>query len=64
MFPAVPVPPPSPALLAIFPARAAATQSSMVVLSLAVRVLALAPPVPSFLIVAKAGPGRVRAFWS
>ena len=63
MFPAVPVPPLSSTMLAVFPARAAATQSSMAVLSLAVRVLALAPPAPSFLMVAKAGPGKVRAFW-
>jgi hypothetical protein len=57
-------PPPKPPMLAVFPARAAVTQSLIAVLSLAVRVLAVSPPVPSFLMAARAGAGMVRAFWS
>jgi hypothetical protein len=63
IFPAVLVPPPKPAFLAVFPARAALTYASTTALSAAVSILTVAPPVPSFLIAARASAGTVRDAW-
>lgn len=59
MFPAEPVPAPRPALLAVLSARPAAVHAEMAAVSAALRVEALAPPVPSFAIAAIASAGMV-----
>jgi hypothetical protein len=63
MFPAVPVPPPRPALDAVLFASAVAAQDEMAALSAADSVEAVAPPVPSFAIAAMASAGMVRDDW-
>lgn len=63
IFPAVPVPPPNPALLAVLFACAVVVQDEIAAFSAAVRVLALAPPVPSLAIAAMASAGIVRDDW-
>jgi hypothetical protein len=63
IFPAVPVPPPNPALLAVLFACAAEVHDAIAALSAALRLDALAPPVPSFAIAAIAAAGIVRELW-
>ena len=63
IFPAVPVPPPSPALLAALFACAAEVHDAIAALSTALRVDAVAPPVLSFAIAAIAAAGIVRELW-
>jgi hypothetical protein len=50
-------------LLAVLLFLASVTHLSRAAISAAVRVLAVAPPVPSFLIAAKAAAGTVREAW-
>jgi hypothetical protein len=63
IFPAVPVPPPSPALLAVLFLCAAEIHDAIAALSAVLRVDAVAPPVPSFAIAAIAAAGIVRELW-
>ena len=63
MFPAVPVPPPKPALLAELFAWAVVVQDEMADVSAALRLDAVAPPVPSLAIAAIAAAGMVRELW-
>ncbi len=63
MLPAEPVPPPKPALLAVLLFLASVTHLLIAALSAAVREAALAPPVPSFLMAARAAAGTVRELW-
>jgi hypothetical protein len=60
IFSAVPVPPPSPALLAALFACAAEVHDTIAALSTALRVDAVAPTVPSYAIAAVAAAGMVR----
>ena len=64
IFPWLPVPWPSPALLALLLFLASVTHLFIAALSAVERVLAPAPPVPNFLIADRAAAGTVRAFWS
>lgn len=61
VFPAVPVPPSRPALVAVFPVREAVVQSLIAVLSSAERVLAVAPLVLRFLMGVGATAGTAKA---
>lgn len=63
IFPALPVPPPNPALLAVLSACAVVVQLAIAALSAAVNVLAFTPPVPSFAIAAMASAGIVSDDW-
>ena len=60
MFPALPVPPPRPALLAVLSACAVVVHEVMAALSASVNVSAVTPPVPSFAMAALASAGMVR----
>jgi len=63
MFPAVPVPPPKPVLLAELFSWAVVVQDEMADVSAALRLDAVAPPVPSLAIAAIAAAGMVRELW-
>ena len=63
IFPALPVPAPRPALLAVLLSRPAVVHAAIAAVSAVLRVAAFTPPVPSFAMADIASAGMVRLLW-